>query len=347
MIGKVFTGKSAYHCLSYCLEDKRDLSEEQKAKLSQEDGLAHKNRAEVLGYNYCFGDKHELSEQFKEVRRLNKNVEKPVFHLSIRLANGDKLTNEQWREVAREAAKEFQFDKNQYVCILHKDTQQPHIHIVANRISFEGKTASDSNSYLRMAQLCRRMEQKYHLQEVQSPRRFLSPKERQTPRRDQRKERLKEKIAGALKGCRDFPEFEKRITAEGYQVDKGRGIAFEDDKKVRIKGSEVGYSLSSIEKILAENRRLLFQERVERQQQFKESIRKGQSKTKIGYGQQRGFGGGQSLSSKSGSGPVGGLPKLVSDLMKPVYTGGGGGGPDPWDDEEERRRRQKRKGVRR
>ncbi|HVU93719.1 MAG TPA: relaxase/mobilization nuclease domain-containing protein [Puia sp.] len=343
MIGKVFTGKSAYHCLSYCLEDKWELSEEQKAKLSLEDGLAHKGRAEVLEYNYCFGDKHELSEQFKEVRRLNKNVEKPVFHLSMRLANGDKLTNEQWREVAREAAKEFQFDQNQYVVILHKDTQQPHIHIVANRIGYQGKTANDSNSYLRMAQLCRRMEQKYDLQEVQSPRRFLSPKERQAPRQDQRKERLKEKIVGALNGSKDFPEFEKRITAEGYRVDKGRGIAFEDDKNVRIKGSEVGYSLSTIEKTLAENRRLQFKENLEQQQKFKESIRQGQTKSKIGTGQGKGYGQGQSASPKPGSGSAGGLVKLVNDLLKPEYIGGGGGS-DPFEDDEERRR--KRKGIR-
>jgi hypothetical protein len=133
MIGKVMVGKSFGGCISYCLEDKRTLSEEQKAQLSQEDGVQHKNRAEVLEYNFCFGDKHELSDQFKDVRRLNKNVEKPVFHLAIRLAQGDKLTHEQWREVARGAAKEFKFDRNQYICILHKDTQQPHIHIVANR----------------------------------------------------------------------------------------------------------------------------------------------------------------------------------------------------------------------
>jgi hypothetical protein len=158
---------------------------------------------------------------------------------------------------------------------------------------------------------------------------------------------LKEKIAGALKGSRDFPEFEKHITAEGYRVDKGRGIAFEDDKKVRTKGSEVGYSLSTIEKILAENRRLQFQERVDRQQQFREAIRHGQAKAKVGHGQQQGHGHGQSVSPKSGSGPAGGLAKLVSDLMKPEHSGGGGGGAYPWDDEEERRRRQKRKGIKR
>jgi sulfur transfer complex TusBCD TusB component (DsrH family) len=37
----------------------------------------------------------------------------------------------------------------------------------------------------------------------------------------------------------------------GYQVLKGRGISFIDDKKVKIKGSEVGFSLMKIEKILA------------------------------------------------------------------------------------------------
>ncbi|WP_436489896.1 hypothetical protein [Chitinophaga sp. ARDCPP14] len=35
-----------------------------------------------------------------------------------------------------------------------------------------------------------------------------------------------------------------------YKVIKGRGIAFIDDKKVKIKGSEVGFSLAKIERIL-------------------------------------------------------------------------------------------------
>ena len=37
----------------------------------------------------------------------------------------------------------------------------------------------------------------------------------------------------------------------GYQVLKGRGISFIDDKKVKIKGSEVGFSLMKIEKLLS------------------------------------------------------------------------------------------------
>jgi hypothetical protein len=36
----------------------------------------------------------------------------------------------------------------------------------------------------------------------------------------------------------------------GYAVLKGRGICFIDEKKVRIKGSEVGFPLAKIEKVL-------------------------------------------------------------------------------------------------
>ena len=82
MIGTISTGKSFYHCLSYCLEDKQKLSKGQKIALSQNDGLSHLNRAEVLEYNRCFGNKYELADQFRDVQRLSKRVEKPVLHLS-------------------------------------------------------------------------------------------------------------------------------------------------------------------------------------------------------------------------------------------------------------------------
>ena len=251
MIGHVSKGASFFHCISYCLEDKIKLTEEMKQQLAQADHLQHKDRAEVLEYNLCFGDKYELAEQFRDVIKLSKQVEKPVLHLSLRLAPGDSLTREQWLEIGREAAKEFGVADHQYICVLHKDTKEQHIHIAANRVGFDGKVASDSNSYKRMAALCRRLEKQYNLTQVLSPRAFLSPEERRLPRHDQRKERLKENIRKTLKEANQFSEFHKKMEDLGYQVIKGRGISFIDDKKVKIKGSEVGFSLAKIEKILA------------------------------------------------------------------------------------------------
>ncbi|OMP74964.1 relaxase/mobilization nuclease domain-containing protein [[Flexibacter] sp. ATCC 35208] len=250
MIGHVSIGASFYHCISYCLEDKREFSEEQKLQLSLKDNLQHKNRAEVLFYNKCFGDKYELTNDFKDVRKLSKRVEKPVLHLSLRLAPGEMLTKDQLTEIGRECATEFGVADNQYICVLHKDTNEQHIHIAANRVGFDGKVASDSNSYKRMAALCRRLEKQYKLQEVLSPRAFLSPQDRLLPRQDMRKEKLRTNIRQTLEKVHHYSEFEQKMQALGYKVIKGRGISFVDDKKVKIKGSEVGFSLATIEKVL-------------------------------------------------------------------------------------------------
>ncbi|MEC5143185.1 relaxase/mobilization nuclease domain-containing protein [Chitinophaga sp. 212800010-3] len=128
-----------------------------------------------MSYNKCFGNLKELSGQFIDVAKLSKRVEKPVFHFSLRLAPGEILTNNQLMEVGQECAKEFGVSEKQYTCVLHKDTSEPHIHIVANRVGFNGKVISDINNYKRMAAFCRRLEKQYNLKEVLSPVPFYHP----------------------------------------------------------------------------------------------------------------------------------------------------------------------------
>ena len=250
MIGIMTLGKSFSGCIGYCLEDKINLSEEEKMELSIKENLQHKNRAEVIHYNYCLGTASELASQFNEVRKLSSRVEKPVMHISLRLAPGESLSKDQLVEIAQACAAEFKFDKNQYVCALHKDTREQHIHIVANRVGYDGKALTLTNNYRRMANFCRQMEKRYNLQEVLSPRKFLSKEQRLIPRHDSRKERLKKDIRETLQQVTTYQEFERKMKSLGYAVLKGRGISFIDDKKVKIKGSEVGFSLSKIERVL-------------------------------------------------------------------------------------------------
>ena len=40
----------------------------------------------------------------------------------------------------------------------------------------------------------------------------------------------------------NYQQFEQKMKSLGYQVLKGRGISFIDDKKVKIKGRKVGFS---------------------------------------------------------------------------------------------------------
>ena len=250
MIGKVVTGTSFYHCLKYCMEDKINLSEEQKLKLSKKDNVQHKDRAEVLYYNSCFGNANELTSQFSEVSKLSRRVQKPVFHFTLSLAHGENLSKNQLIEIAQACTEAYKVDQHQYAVVLHKDTHAQHIHIVANRVGYDGKVASDSNSYLRMANLCRELELKHDLKQVLNPRVFLPKEQRMIPRQNVRMDQLKKHIQQVLKQVNTFDQFVQKMQALGYQVLKGRGISFIDDKKVKIKGSEVGYSLTTIDRIL-------------------------------------------------------------------------------------------------
>jgi hypothetical protein len=95
----------------------------------------------VLFYNQCYGNKYELAKEFGDVSRLSKRVEKPIFHFALRLAPGELLDKDKWMEDGAECAREFGVAENQYICILHKDTKEQHIHVVANRVGFDGKVA--------------------------------------------------------------------------------------------------------------------------------------------------------------------------------------------------------------
>ena len=143
MIGKIITGKSFRGCMNYLHEGRLQENEElQKQEME-------KKQAQVIAYNQCFGTKKELIRQFIEVSKLNPKVSKPVFHATISFAYADanKLNNQDKADIAAGLAKDFCFSNNQYVVISHGDTQHEHLHIVANRIDYNGRTASDSNSY--------------------------------------------------------------------------------------------------------------------------------------------------------------------------------------------------------
>ncbi len=223
----------------YCLNDKRK---------QYPDEVIFKNRAEIIAFNQCNGTAHELIRQFNRLRGLNPKFSEPVLHISLSLAPEEYLSKDKLMEVAEQCAKNFGFENNQYVSVLHKDTEHQHTHIIANRIGFDKKTVSESNSYKRVASFCREMELKYNLKQVLSPRRYLSKEQKSLPRNDESKKALSLAVRNAIFNSKDQEQFTRIMQSKGYKVIKGRGISFIDDKKVKMKGSEVGYSLAVIQR---------------------------------------------------------------------------------------------------
>lgn len=241
MIGKIIIGKSFRGCISYCLENKVIKAENDIIK----------NRSEILSYNLCYGDKLDLIKQFNEVRNLNPKLSKPVMHITLSFAEGEQVPTHDIYGIIEDCAKDLGFHSNQYVAIAHNDTTHQHLHIVANRVGFDGKTVKDNHNYQKMATYCRRMELKHNLKQVLSPRRFQTAELRKLPRFDARKEQLRKDIIFSVQVAKNYPQFEQLMNAKGYAIQRARGIVFYDSKKVRTKGSDVGFSLSRIEKLLA------------------------------------------------------------------------------------------------
>ena len=95
------------------------------------------------------------------------------------------------------------------------------------------------------------MEEKHQLKKILNPVRYLPKEQRHLQRQDNRKQQLKDDIRSCLRSSNTYVEFEQKMCSLKYDVIKGRGIAFRVDKKVYTKGSDVGFSLATVEKALA------------------------------------------------------------------------------------------------
>jgi hypothetical protein len=62
------------------------------------------------------------------------------LHVTLSLALEDRLSKDKLMEMCEQCAREMGFEKNQYIAAKHKDTGHLHLHIVANRIGFDGRT---------------------------------------------------------------------------------------------------------------------------------------------------------------------------------------------------------------
>jgi Relaxase/Mobilisation nuclease domain len=60
------------------------------------------------------------------------------------------------------------FTQHQYIMFRHFDANHPHLHILVNRIGYNGKVLSDSNDYQRSEKVLRELEVKYDLVKVVS-----------------------------------------------------------------------------------------------------------------------------------------------------------------------------------
>jgi len=156
-----------------------------------------KGRAELIGGNMAGETARELSSEYGRIRQIKGDIEKPVYHVSLALPEGESFTPEQWQTVASDYLSQVGMDPSthQYIVAQHHDTTHQHVHIIANRISLDGKLFNVFRDQIKSRDVCRRLEAKYGLTEVSSEKKTYRAKTTQRERQmNKRTGRDSEKI---------------------------------------------------------------------------------------------------------------------------------------------------------
>ncbi len=145
MIGKLKKGCSFGGCIRY-------VTGKDEAKILASDGV-------LLGTNT------EMAQSFELQRQLNPRIKKPVGHIALSFKPEDKprLTDEFMAKIAIEYMQMMGITDTQFIIVRHHNTDNPHCHIVYNRINNEGKLISDRNDYRRNEQVTKALKSKYRL----------------------------------------------------------------------------------------------------------------------------------------------------------------------------------------
>jgi len=239
MIGKQIIGKDFYGVLMY----------NQKK--------VNKGEAIVLHTNLSSDSVVMQTQELNIVRQLKPNLSKAVYHVSLNLPYSDsnKLTNEEFTELATDYLEGMNFYDNQFIIYKHFDQDHSHIHIIANRVCFSGNVVSDSQDYKRSETLIRRLEKKFNLTELvrKQESNVLSKGEIEkclrTGESPHRLE-LQNIINELLKHNLEMSEFLKQIKGKNIEVKlnksntgKVSGISFKY-KNTTYKGSKIHRNLS-------------------------------------------------------------------------------------------------------
>ncbi|HBV2342109.1 TPA: relaxase/mobilization nuclease domain-containing protein, partial [Klebsiella pneumoniae] len=207
----------------------------------------------------------DLTDEFKTVSSFRQDIKKPVFHAFLSLPKNEHLTDEKWEEIAKDYLKEMNIDieKHQYICVRHKDTDQDHIHIVANRIGLDGSVWHGQHSAFNTIAACERLEVKHSLtitkglqgqkSDVSAPTKNEIEQALRTGEKPARLV-LQASLQAAMTGKPDLETFVERLQAVGIDpafnvasTGNVAGVSFgikNNEKNIYFKGSQLGKKFS-------------------------------------------------------------------------------------------------------
>ena len=153
-----------------------------------------------LGYrlafhNLCSREPKAIYEEMKVVSDYNSRCRNKFLRIEIGIAPQDekKLSVSELMWITHLFAKQMGLDNHQWVAVTHKDTDNRHIHIIANRISLYGEVYDTTFVSNRAARVAEEISREKHLtiaKEVKAKKQHQEPKA--SPIREQTKQQVQQ-----------------------------------------------------------------------------------------------------------------------------------------------------------
>ena len=212
MIGKLKKGTSFGGCIRY-------VTGKDEAKILASDGV-------LLGTNT------EMAQSFELQRQLNLRIKKPVGHIALSFKPEDKprLTDEFMAKIAIEYMQMMGITDTQFIIVRHHNTDNPHCHIVYNRINNEGKLISDRNDYRRNEQVTKALKSRYGLTYGTDKSKTNTHKLRNAERA---KYEINNAVKDALKVTGSWQKFKNELAKRGVLLE----LVYKDkERRTKVQG---------------------------------------------------------------------------------------------------------------
>jgi Relaxase/Mobilisation nuclease domain len=184
-----------------------------------------KSLAIVLDTSFSVVKEQPIMREIALVKMLRPNLSKYFYHTSINFPPKEDLADDKIKKIALEYLQGMGFEQHQYILFRHFDADHPHVHLLVNRIGYDGSVVSDSKDYYRSEQVLRKLERRYGLTQVISSRqaleRAMTKNELEMMKRTDEpsvKMKLQVLLQGLMKEKLTMDQFISRLESRGINV---------------------------------------------------------------------------------------------------------------------------------
>lgn len=191
-------------------------------------------------------DKESIIRSFETQAKLG-NTSKPAAHISLDFSAQDreKLTDQKMIVIADKYMKKMGYDNTQVLMVRHTDREHPHLHLILNRVDFNGKRISDQNEKIRNVKICRELSAKYGLY-VSSGKENVKRHRLREP--DATKYRIYDALVKYVATSRSWAELQAKLRSEGIEVGFKTKGSTEQIEGVRFTLNNLSFNGSNVDR---------------------------------------------------------------------------------------------------